>query len=181
MKDKKTPAEPPRPVYEIHGAAENTRYRYRAMDGHRDQCQGHGSCREARFLQYDGEGHPCCGFIVDRYFARQRDWADDQARIRDRRRMYALGYRRQEIYRHYLKFPLVIAGAGGVLGTVLGLVFVRTMLSVFLELFNIPLTGIDYSPSVIMTSLLLPVSFLGACGWLIIRKELKHSHLLPCR
>ncbi|GIP12557.1 hypothetical protein J1TS5_47270 [Paenibacillus macerans] len=95
--------------------------------------------------------------------------------------MYALGYRRQEIYRHYLKFPLVIAGAGGVLGTVLGLVFVRTMLSVFLELFNIPLTGIDYSPSVIMTSLLLPVSFLGACGWLIIRKELKHSHLLPCR
>ncbi|MED4953496.1 hypothetical protein ABEO75_04775 [Paenibacillus macerans] len=74
-----------------------------------------------------------------------------------------------------IKRESVIAGAGGVLGTVLGLVFVRTMLSVFLELFDIPLTGIDYGPSVIIISLLLPVSFLGASGWLIIRKELKHS------
>lgn len=89
--------------------------------------------------------------------------------------LYALGYRKKELYRHYLKFPLVIALIGGIIGTVLGLFAVRPMLFVYLELFDIPLTGIDYSPIVICISLLLPVLFLGLSSWFIIRKELKHS------
>ncbi|MGZ7444391.1 FtsX-like permease family protein [Paenibacillus sp. TH7-28] len=89
--------------------------------------------------------------------------------------LYALGYRRKELYRHYLKFPLVIAIVGGVLGTALGLFFVRMMLSVYLELFDIPLNGIGYNPAIITISLLLPVLILGVSGWFIIRKELKHS------
>ncbi len=89
--------------------------------------------------------------------------------------LYALGYRRKELYRHYLKFPLVIAAIGGVLGTVLGLCTVRPMMSVYFALFDIPMTGIDYSPAVIILSLLLPVLFLGLSGFIVIHEELKHS------
>ncbi len=89
--------------------------------------------------------------------------------------LYALGYKRKEIYRHYLKFPLVIAVIGGVLGTVLGLFIVRPELLFLLGYFAIPLTGIDYSPTVMIISLLLPVLFLGLSGLFVIRNELKHS------
>lgn len=89
--------------------------------------------------------------------------------------LYALGYRRKELYRHYLKFPLVIAVIGGVLGTILGLFTVRPMMSVYFKLFDIPMTGINYSPAVIIISLLLPVFFLGLSGFLVIYKELKRS------
>lgn len=89
--------------------------------------------------------------------------------------LYALGYRRKELYRHYLKFPLVIAGIGGVFGTVLGLFTVRQLLSVYFEFCEIPLTGINYSPAVITMSLLLPILFLGLSSFLVIHKELKHS------
>lgn len=34
--------------------------------------------------------------------------------------LYALGYRRGEIYRHYLIYPLLLAVVGGVIGTILG-------------------------------------------------------------
>ena len=89
--------------------------------------------------------------------------------------LYALGYKRKELYRHYLKFPLVIAVIGGVLGTALGLFAVRPLLSVYFEFCEIPLTGIDYSPIVIIMSLLLPILFLGLSGFMVIHKELKHS------
>ena len=89
--------------------------------------------------------------------------------------LYALGYRRKELYRHYLKFPLVVAAIGGVIGTIVGLFSVRTFLLFMLSYFDIPLTAINYSPVVIILSLLLPALFLGLSGWFIIRKELKHS------
>lgn len=89
--------------------------------------------------------------------------------------LYALGYKRKELYRHYLKFPLGVAVIGGVSGTVLGLVTVGPMMSVYFMLFDIPMTGINYSPAVIVLSLLLPVLFLGLSGFLVVRKELKHS------
>jgi putative ABC transport system permease protein len=89
--------------------------------------------------------------------------------------LYALGYKRREIYRHYLKFPLVIAVIGGVIGTILGLFTVRPLLSVYFMLFEIPMTGIDISLAVIIISLLLPVLILGLSGLFVIRKELRSS------
>lgn len=89
--------------------------------------------------------------------------------------LYALGYKRKELYRHYLKFPLTVALIGGVVGTILGLFTVRPMMSVYFELFDIPMTGIDYSVGIIILSLLLPVLFLGFSGFIVIHKELRHS------
>ena len=89
--------------------------------------------------------------------------------------LYALGYKRKELYCHYLKFPLAVAVIGGISGTVLGLLTIRPMMSVYFMLFDIPMTGISYSPAVIILSLLLPVLFLGLSGFLVVRKELKQS------
>lgn len=89
--------------------------------------------------------------------------------------LYALGYQRKEIYRHYLIFPLTIAVIGGIIGSLLGLLIVRPMLLFMLTSFDIPLTGIDYNPFLLLVSLLLPILFLGCSSYFVIQKELKRS------
>lgn len=89
--------------------------------------------------------------------------------------LYALGYRRKEIHRYYLMFPLLIATIGGIIGTILGTFPVRYMVSFMFSAFIIPLTGIEFDPIMMFISLLLPILFLGCSGYLVIRKELKHS------
>ena len=89
--------------------------------------------------------------------------------------LYALGYKRREIYRHYLMFPLVIAVVGGVIGTILGLFPVRSMVTFMFTAFIIPVTEIGYDPVSLIVSILLPVVFLGVSSYFVIRKELRHS------
>ncbi|QHQ63240.1 FtsX-like permease family protein [Anaerocolumna sedimenticola] len=89
--------------------------------------------------------------------------------------LYALGYKRKELYLHYLKFPLVIAGIGGILGTILGIFTVRSLLSVYFEFCEIPMTGIEYSLAVIILSFIFPIIFLGISVFLVIHKELGQS------
>ncbi|KUO59885.1 MAG: hypothetical protein APF84_03125 [Gracilibacter sp. BRH_c7a] len=89
--------------------------------------------------------------------------------------LYAFGYRRKEIQRHYLIFPLIIAVIGGIFGTILGTLPVLSMTSFMFTAFNIPLTGIEYNPSMMVLSVFLPILFLGSSSYFVIRKELKHS------
>ena len=89
--------------------------------------------------------------------------------------LYALGYRRKEIYRHYLIYPLLIALIGGVIGTILGILPVRSMLEFMLNYIHMPLTGIHLSPVLMVLSLLLPVILLTGISSFVIGRELRHS------
>jgi putative ABC transport system permease protein len=89
--------------------------------------------------------------------------------------LYALGCTRGEITRHYLMIPLLIAAAGGMIGTILGIFPIRTAVAFFTSVFNMPLTGIQLNPVIMIVSVLLPVVILTASSYLVIRKELKHS------
>jgi putative ABC transport system permease protein len=89
--------------------------------------------------------------------------------------LYALGYRRSEIYRHYLMFPVLIAIAGGITGTALGMLPVHYLVSFILTAFPMPLTGIEFNPTLLILSLLLPLLFLAGSGYYVIWKELRHS------
>lgn len=89
--------------------------------------------------------------------------------------LYALGYKKREIYRHYLMFPLLVAIIGGIIGTILGTFPISYMVSFMTTAFIMPMTGIQLNPIIIGLSLLLPVFFLGCSSYFIIRKELKYS------
>lgn len=89
--------------------------------------------------------------------------------------LYAIGYRRKEIYRHYLVFPMLIAIIGGIIGTIIGTFPVRSMVAFMFAYFNIPLTGIKFNSMVMILGILLPIIFLGCSGYFVIQKELKHS------
>lgn len=89
--------------------------------------------------------------------------------------LYALGYRKREIMRHYLSYPLSISLIGGIVGTILGALAVQPMLNLMITYFNIPIMTITFSIKCIVISVLLPVIFLYISGYFVVNKALKYS------
>jgi len=89
--------------------------------------------------------------------------------------MYAQGYRRKELLRHYLALPLLLAVVGGLLGVLLALPFIRPAVHMMVLYYNVPLAGISLSPLHALIGVLMPVVFLGLAAFFVIRKELKKT------
>lgn len=91
--------------------------------------------------------------------------------------LYALGYRKKQIQNHYLRYSLTIAVIGGIIGTILGILALRPMISVMVSYFNMPVGTVNYGLQYVFASMLLPIVFLGAAGYFVVRKALKSSPL----
>lgn len=89
--------------------------------------------------------------------------------------LYAQGYRKWEIVRHYLRFPLAVALTGGIAGTVLGALLLKPMLNVMVSFFNIPMTEMLFKPGYLLASLLLPLAFLTVSSLIVLDRELSHK------
>ncbi|WP_238899167.1 FtsX-like permease family protein [Clostridium sp. YIM B02500] len=89
--------------------------------------------------------------------------------------LYALGYRKKEIMKHYLLYPIVISLVGGILGTLLGLLTLRPMMNYYVSFFNIPVGYLSYDIGYIIVSILLPIFFLVICSYFVVNKSLKNS------
>ncbi len=89
--------------------------------------------------------------------------------------LYAQGYRKREIINHYMRYPLVIALLGGIIGTILGLLTLKPMTTFMLSYFNIPISKSVIVPVYIFVSLALPFVLLGLSGLFILIRELRYS------
>ncbi|MDU1320049.1 MAG: FtsX-like permease family protein [Clostridium botulinum] len=89
--------------------------------------------------------------------------------------LYALGYKKGEILKHYMNYPIIIAIIGGVIGTILGLFFSKPLSQFMLSYFNIPLIKENYSVSYIILSLIIPLFFLSSTSLIVLLKVLKMS------
>lgn len=91
--------------------------------------------------------------------------------------LYAFGYTKKQIQNHYLRYPLIIALIGGVIGTILGTLALKPMISVMVAYFNMPVGIVNFNIKYLVISILLPVVFLSAAGYLVVSKALKSSPL----
>lgn len=89
--------------------------------------------------------------------------------------LYALGYKKREIMKHYLLYPLAISLLGGILGTILGTATLRPMISYYVSYFNIPVGYLSFNIKYLIISILLPVTFLIICSYFVVNKSLKDS------
>lgn len=89
--------------------------------------------------------------------------------------LYALGYRKREIMKHYLLYPLTISVLGGILGTILGAIALRPMIGYYVSYFNIPVGSLSFNMNYVIMSILLPVVFLVICSYFVVNKSLKDS------
>lgn len=95
--------------------------------------------------------------------------------------LYALGYRKREILKHYLSYPILISLLGGLLGIILGMLLVEPLLEMYGLFYNLPLIDIEYNLDYLIGSLLLPFLFLLPVTILIIYKVLRLSPLVLMR
>ncbi|WP_367568732.1 FtsX-like permease family protein [Lacrimispora sp.] len=87
--------------------------------------------------------------------------------------LYAQGYRRRELVRHYLAIPLLLAAAGGMTGVFLGLVTIDPAVSYMANSYYIiPYQKLVISVSDVLAGILLPMAFLGLAALLVTRREL---------
>ena len=89
--------------------------------------------------------------------------------------LYALGYRRVELLRHYLLYPVIIAAAGGGLGAMLGIAIVKPILNFMLSVFPMPVSDFEYNYAILAIGLLLPLVVLCFVSYLVVVRLLRFS------
>ena len=89
--------------------------------------------------------------------------------------LYALGYRKTELLRHYLMFPLIIASAGGILGVLLGAGMAKPLLGFMLSVFPMPVAGYHYNYVFLAIGLFIPLLFLCLASYFVIARLLRFA------
>jgi putative ABC transport system permease protein len=86
--------------------------------------------------------------------------------------LYAQGYRRGELTRHYLAIPVLLAAAGGLAGVALALPVVKPVVESMLAFYILPDQGISFSPVNLALAVLMPVTLIGLSSFLVMRQIL---------
>lgn len=86
---------------------------------------------------------------------------------------YAQGYRRRELRRHYLMFPVLVSVIGSAVGSVLGLSLSSSIFDFMLTAFPMPVYETVFNPWLVVFAVLLPVIILCGVTWGITGKILK--------
>jgi putative ABC transport system permease protein len=89
--------------------------------------------------------------------------------------LYAQGYRRRELSRHYMAIPVLLSAAGSLAGVLLALPCVRPVLGSMLAVYILPGTGITFSPLNLALAVLLPIAIIGLSSFLVIQKILRKN------
>ncbi len=88
---------------------------------------------------------------------------------------YAEGYRRKELLFHYMAIPLLLAIAGGVIGSALALLSIKPAVIAMISYYNVPVPKIQLNALNSLVAILLPVLFLGISSYAVIGSELRRS------
>ena len=84
----------------------------------------------------------------------------------------AFGYTRREVMSHYLSYALILAVAGGVLGSTVGMWVANPLSGLLYEFFKLPEIYEGFSLSYLFLGVLLCVALLGIAGYLGCRNAL---------
>jgi len=89
--------------------------------------------------------------------------------------LYALGYTKKEIMNHYFRYSLIMSVIGSAMGTFIGSLLVKPLLSEVTGYYNLPLLIINFDMKYIIQSFLLPFIFLIPVTYIVISRSLKLS------
>lgn len=89
--------------------------------------------------------------------------------------LLALGYRRKELVRHYIRYPLFIALAGGVVGSLLGTIAMPFALNLNLAFFQLPVKNLLYNPLLMLLGTVVCCVILCLGSLISLNRLFKHS------
>jgi putative ABC transport system permease protein len=91
--------------------------------------------------------------------------------------LYALGFRKREIMRQYLLYPLFIAVLGGSIGTLIGILFIRPLVNAYAGYYNFPVLHINLHWGFLLLCFILPFLFLVPVTAWVVHRVLRLSPL----
>ena len=89
--------------------------------------------------------------------------------------LYAQGYRRGELARHYMAIPILLSAAGGLAGTLLALPFIGPSIGILTSSYNVPVTGLSFPPLSMALGVLMPMAMLSLSSYFALRRVLRKS------
>ena len=89
--------------------------------------------------------------------------------------LYASGYRRRELMRHYLRYPILLGASGGLVGGALGMAVFVPFLNLMLTFFPMPIKSLRFHPLFILLGTALVTAILCAGTYLALRGALSAS------
>lgn len=89
--------------------------------------------------------------------------------------LYAQGYRRGELTRHYMAIPVLLSAAGGLTGTLLALPFIGPSVGILTSYYNVPVTGLSFPPLSMALGVLMPMALMSLSSCFVLRSVLRKS------
>ncbi|WP_028776523.1 ABC transporter permease [Shimazuella kribbensis] len=89
--------------------------------------------------------------------------------------LYAQGYRRGELTRHYIAIPVLLSAAGGLAGTLLALPIVGPVIDLLTSSYNVPVTGLSFPPLSVALGVLMPMALLSLSSYFVLSRVLRKS------
>lgn len=89
----------------------------------------------------------------------------------------ALGYRKREIYHHYLRYSLLLAFVGSTLALLPGILLAKPMTMLLNMKYAMPVISIEIKLPIVLFSVLLPFIFLIPMNLLVVSKALRITPL----
>lgn len=89
--------------------------------------------------------------------------------------LYAQGYHRGELIRHYLTIPVLLSAVGGLAGTLLALPVIGPVIGILTSSYNVPVTGLSFPPLSMALGVLMPMILLSLSSYFVLRRELRKS------
>lgn len=89
--------------------------------------------------------------------------------------LYAMGYLRKEMVRHYLIIPMLIAVIGSVAGTIIGVALSPAFATINTAYFSMPVPSVHISPLMVAYGILVPVIPSFFINYIVLNKKLKEK------
>lgn len=89
--------------------------------------------------------------------------------------LYAMGYAKSQIIKHYMSYPLIIAFIGTIFGQIPGYLSTEILKSTFKIEYTLPKINIAIDYKIILISILLPSLIILSINFVVIMKALNHN------
>ncbi|XEC95118.1 ABC transporter permease [Paenibacillus tarimensis] len=91
--------------------------------------------------------------------------------------LYALGFRKGELLRQYLLYPIFVSLIGAIPGTAIGVMGIKTAVSLYSDFYNLPIMAIRLHWGIITLGLIIPFLFLVPATVVVVLVVLRKTPL----
>jgi putative ABC transport system permease protein len=89
--------------------------------------------------------------------------------------LYAFGYKKSTLTKHYMLYPLLVAFIGALVGQIPGVTLTRILITSLTVEYNLPIITITPDIKIIILSILIPIVIILPINFIVIRRALNHS------